>query len=96
MSDQSTPTVSRVLPDGTLASRGWLVPPAWSLAFELVVNLGFAFGHRYLKRGSWTSREEYIAHVESSWPEYNRFYAHPFEWTWTNQKMRRWFAEHAP
>jgi peptidoglycan/LPS O-acetylase OafA/YrhL len=36
------------LPDGTLASRGWLVPPAWSLAFELVVNLGFAFGHRYL------------------------------------------------
>ena len=29
-------------------------------------------------------------------PEYNRRYAHPFEWTWTNQKMRQWFAEHAP
>ena len=35
-------------------------------------------------------------HVAASWPEYNRLYAHPFEWTWTNQKMRRWFAEHAP
>ncbi len=33
--------------------------------------------------------------VMASWPEYNRLYAHPFEWTWTNQKMRRWFAEHA-
>ena len=29
-------------------------------------------------------------------PEYNRLYAHPFEWTWTNQKMRQWFAKHAP
>ena len=23
-------------------------------------------------------------------------YAHPFEWTWTNEQMRKWFAEHAP
>jgi hypothetical protein len=37
-----------------------------------------------------------IAHVMTSWPEYNRLYAHLFEWTWMNQKMRRWFAEHAP
>jgi len=28
-------------------------------------------------------------------PEYNHRYAHPIEWTWTNQKMRRWFAKHA-
>jgi hypothetical protein len=32
--------------------------------------------------------------VLASWPEYNRLYAHPFEWTWTNNQMRRWFAEH--
>lgn len=57
--------------------------------------LNHAFDMRYLKRGSWKSREEYIAHVMESWPEYNRLYAHPFEWTWTNQKMRRWYAEHA-
>jgi hypothetical protein len=30
--------------------------------------------------------------VLASWPEYNRRYAHPIEWTWTNQKMRQWFA----
>jgi DDE superfamily endonuclease len=57
--------------------------------------LNHAFDGRYLKRGSWSSRGECIEHVASSWPEYNLLYAHPFEWTWTNQKMRRWFAEHA-
>ena len=48
-----------------------------------------------LKRGSWHSREELIEHVLASAPEYNRLYAHPFQWTWTNQKMRQWFAKHA-
>jgi hypothetical protein len=33
--------------------------------------------------------------VIASWPEYNRLYAHRFEWTGTNQKMRRSFAKHA-
>jgi hypothetical protein len=36
-----------------------------------------------------------LAHIMASWPEYNRLYAHPFEWIWTNQKMRRWFVKHA-
>jgi hypothetical protein len=80
------------------ACRGWWRPrltPAhasWLNQGELLNN---AFGRRYLKRGSWTSRQEYIAHVNASWPEYNRLYAHPFEWTWTNNRMRRWFAEHS-
>jgi hypothetical protein len=26
--------------------------------------------------------------------EYNERYAHPFEWTWTNQARRWWFVEH--
>lgn len=77
---------------------GWWRPrltPAhasWLNQAELLNN---AFDGRYLKRGSWSSREGYIAHVDASWPEYNRHYAHPFEWTWTNQKMRRWFDRHA-
>ena len=53
-----------------------------------------AFKHYYLKRASWKSREEFDTHVLASWPEYNHRYAHPIEWTWTNQKMRRWFAKH--
>jgi hypothetical protein len=54
-----------------------------------------AFGYHYLKRASWANREEFIEHVLASGPEYNVRYAHPFEWTWTNQKMRQWFANHA-
>jgi len=66
---------------------------SWLNQGELLIR---AFGHRYLKRGSWTSREELLEHVFACVPEYNRLYAHPFEWTWTNQKMRQWFAKHAP
>jgi len=79
--------------------RGWWRPrftPAhasWLNQAELLVG---AFEGRYLKRGSWASREELIEHVLVSEPEYNRRYAHPFEWTWTNQKMRQWFVKHAP
>jgi hypothetical protein len=78
--------------------RGWWRPrftPAhasWLNEAELLVG---AFGYHYLKRGSWSNREEFIAHVLASGPEYNQLYAHPFEWTWTNQRMRQWFAEHA-
>lgn len=66
---------------------------SWLNQAELLVR---AFGYRYLKRGSWSKREELIEHVLASGPEYNRLYAHPFEWTWTNQQMRQWFAKHAP
>ncbi len=76
---------------------GWWRPrftPAhasWLNQAELLIR---AFGHRYLRRGSRVSREELTEHVLASAPEYNRFYAHPIEWTWTNQKMRQWFARH--
>jgi DDE superfamily endonuclease len=81
-----------------LASQGWWrvrftpVHASWLNQGELLIR---AFGQRYLKRGSWGSREELIEHVLTSAPEYNGLYAHPFEWTWTNQKMRQWFARHA-
>jgi transposase len=80
-------------------SDGWWRPrytPAnasWLNQAEILIH---SFKHYYLKRGSWRSREEFKVHVLASWPEYNRLYAHPIEWTWTNQKMRQWFDEHAP
>ncbi len=77
---------------------GWWRPrlaPAHASWLNQGEILNHAFGLRYLKRGSWSSREAYIAHVMASWSGYNRLYAHPSEWTWTNQKMRRWFEEHA-
>lgn len=57
--------------------------------------LNHAFSHHYLKRSSWPTRQALIDQIDAAWPEYNRLHAHPFEWTWTNQKMRKWFAQHA-
>jgi transposase len=79
-------------------SQGWWKPrytPAnasWLNQAEILIH---AFKHYYLKRASWTSQEEFKMHVMASWPEYNHRYAHPFDWTWTNYKMRQWFAKHA-
>lgn len=79
-------------------SQEWWKPrytPAnasWLNQAEILIH---TFKHYYLKRASWKSQEEFKTHVLASWPEYNHRYAHPFEWTWTNQKMRRWFAKHA-
>lgn len=75
--------------------RPRFTPPhaSWLNEAELLVG---AFGYRYLKRASWHTRLEFVEHVLAAGPEYNQLYAHPFEWTWTNQKMRTWFAEHAP
>ncbi len=78
--------------------RDWWRPrftPAhasWLDQAELLIG---AFGHRYLKRASWRSREQFLDHLQAAWPEYNRLYAHPFEWYWTNHRMRQWFAKHA-
>jgi hypothetical protein len=78
--------------------RDWWRPrftPAHASWLNQAELLAGAFGYHYLKRDSWASREEFIEHVLASGPEYNRLYAHPFEWTWTNQQMRQWFAKHA-
>lgn len=56
--------------------------------------LNHAFSLRYLKRMSWASRQALIDQIQAASPEYNRLYAHPFQWTWTNHKMRKWFAQH--
>jgi DDE superfamily endonuclease len=77
--------------DGWWRSRFTPVHASWLDQAELLLD---AFSYRYLKRGSWGSRGEFLAHVGAAVPEYNRLYAHPFEWTWTNQKMRRWYDEH--
>jgi transposase len=76
-------------------SGGWWKPrftPAnasWLNQAEILIH---AFKHYYLKRSSWKSQDEFKTHVLASGPEYNHRYAHPFEWTWTNKKMRQWFT----
>ena len=76
---------------GWWRSRFTPVHASWLDEAELLVG---AFGYHYLKRGSWHSRAEFIDYVRQAWPEYNRLYAHPFEWTWSSQKMRQWVEKH--
>jgi hypothetical protein len=66
---------------------------SWLNQAELRVG---AFGGRYLRRGSWAPRGEFISQGLAAGEEYNDRYAHPLKWTWTNDQMRRWYAEHAP
>jgi DDE superfamily endonuclease len=72
-------------------SRFTPVHASWLDEAELLLG---AFSYHYLKRGSWRSRAEFIEYVGQAWPEYNRLYAHPFEWTWSSQKMRQWVEKH--
>jgi hypothetical protein len=74
--------------------RPRLLPPdaSWLNQAEMLLN---AFEERYLKRGTWRSQQEFIDHVGMAWPEYNRLYAHPFEWEWTIPQMKVWFAKHS-
>lgn len=65
---------------------------SWLNQAEILIN---RFSLHYLKRQSWPSREAFIDHVLTSASEYNRRYARPIEWTWTNPKMRQWFEQHA-
>lgn len=76
---------------GWWRSRFTPVRASWLDQAELLLG---AFGYHYLKRGSWHSRAEFIDYVGEAWPEYNRLYAHPFEWTWSSQKMRKWIEKH--
>ncbi|WNG51601.1 IS630 family transposase [Archangium minus] len=64
---------------------------SWLNQAELLLR---AFAAHYLQRGSWASRDELIEHLDASWPEYNRLYAHPFTWSWTRAKMHEWVDRH--
>jgi hypothetical protein len=73
--------------------RTLVTPPhaSWLNQAELLLR---AFSAHYLLRGSWKSRAQFVAHLDASWHEYNRLFAHPFAWSWTRQKMRRWAERH--
>jgi hypothetical protein len=65
---------------------------SWLNQAELLIG---AFSKRYIVGGSWDSKPAFIEHLNVSWPEYNRRFAHPFEWTWSRPKMRNWYHAHA-
>ena len=71
-----------------------LLTPAhasWLNQAELLLR---SFAHHYLRRGSWTSMQKMIEHLNTSGPEYNRLFAHPFSWSWTRRAMHKWIDKH--
>lgn len=60
---------------------------SWLNQAELLLK---SFAVRYLKRGSWKSRQELIEHLCASVPEYNRLFVHPINWSWTRRDLRKW------
>lgn len=75
--------------------RVLFTPPhaSWLNQAELLLR---AFCEHYLQRGEWASRQALIEHLQASWPEYNRLFAHPFTWSWTRYRMHQWCDHHAP
>jgi hypothetical protein len=69
--------------------RVFYTPPhaGWLNQAELLLR---AFSEKYLKRFDPESRQHLIAHLEASWPEYNRRFAHPFTWSWSCRDMYAW------
>ncbi|WP_237722911.1 transposase [Singulisphaera acidiphila] len=60
----------QITKDYLAACDGWwrlCLTPARASWLDQVELLTHAFGLRCLKRGSWSSREDYIAHVMPSW-----------------------------
>lgn len=66
-------------------------PPhaSWLDQAELLLR---AFSDRYLHHLDVPSRPALIGHLDTSWAEYNRQYAHPFTWSWTRRDLHAWAA----
>jgi hypothetical protein len=77
--------------------RGWvrvICTPAhasWLNQGELLLR---AFSARYLGRGSWRSKRQLIEHLMDGAAEYDRYFARPFNWSWTRRDLRNWVENH--
>jgi hypothetical protein len=63
------------------------VNASWLNQAELLLR---AFSDKYLDRFDADSRQHLIDHLHASWLEYNKRFAHPFEWSWTRRHMYAW------
>lgn len=69
--------------------RAFYTPPhaSWLNQAELLLR---AFSDKYLWRFDSRSRQHLIDHLNTSWPEYNRRFAHPFTWSWSCRDLYAW------
>lgn len=66
------------------------VHASWLNQAELLLR---AFTDKYLKHFESASRQHLIEHINSSWLEYNQWFAHPFRWSWTRHQMHDWASK---
>jgi hypothetical protein len=60
---------------------------SWLNQAELLLRV---FTAKYLDRFDPESRQHLIEHLTLSVPDYNRRFAHPFEWSWTRRDLYIW------
>lgn len=63
---------------------------SWLNQAELLLR---AFNDKYLKDFETASRQHLIEHINASWPEYNKWFVHPFRWSWTRRHMHGWASK---
>jgi transposase len=74
--------------------RAFYTPPhaSWLNQAELLLR---AFSDKYLQRFDPDSRQHLIDHLEASWPEDNRRFAHHFQWSWSCRDLYAWARKKA-
>jgi len=76
------------------ASRGRLavhytpVHASWLNQAEILLSI---LSRKYLRAGSWPSRDALVRHLRQAVPEYNRFHATPINWSFTRNAMHDWY-----
>ena len=75
------------------ASRGRLalhytpVHASWPNQAEILLSI---LSRKYLRDGSWPSRDALVRHLRQAVPEYHRFHAAPINWSFTRNAMHDW------
>jgi hypothetical protein len=74
--------------------RAFYTPPhaSWLKQAELRLR---AVSDTYRQRFDPQSRPHLIEHLEASWPEDNRRFAHPFTWSWSCRDLDAWVRKKA-
>lgn len=75
---------NRIRPHFTPTHASWLN--------QAELGLG-AISRRYIKNAVVDSRQEMIARIRDGIREYNKLYAHPFDWSFTRHAMHEWYRE---
>lgn len=70
-----------------------LFTPSHASWLNQAENAIAAFSRRYLRHGTWASRQAFLDKLPACYDEFNRLHAHPFNWSYTRAQFRDWMTE---